>query len=113
MREILQFLFIAFYVASSYVVSQERTALLVSELHHSASREGQPQIDTPCDHLDGGLPNYRHAKPKPLAAVAVGKNQAINLLPKTSERFIQIQTYSLKSLCVTESILSRAPPPQA
>ena len=113
MREILQFLFIAYYVASSYAVSQERIRFLVSELHHSACREGQPQIDTPCDHLDGGLPNYRHAKPRACAAVAIAQNQPVFSLTRTSERVVQIQTCSLKSLCVTESILSRAPPPQA
>ena len=112
MRRLLYFLLIVHYVAASNAVGQERTGVLVSELHHS-SRDSGFLLDTQCSHLDGSLPNYRHAKPKPLCAAAIGQHQPARFLPHVSEREFHLQINPLKSLCRIECILSRAPPSQS
>ena len=56
MRAVWQLLFLIFYAASSYAVSQERTAFIVEEFYRSASGVGQSQIDGSYDRLEG-LPN--------------------------------------------------------
>lgn len=110
MRRVLHFLVILYYVASSYAVSQERTSLIVSELHHSSSRQAQTQIDTGCTQLHAGLPNYRHAKPKSICALEFAPVEKTYFLPQVSSRVFQFQSHSLKSLYSIESILYRGPP---
>jgi hypothetical protein len=110
MRRIAQFLFLLFYVASSYATNQERIRLIVSELYHSSSRDGQSQIDADWSRLDGSFPNYREAKPKAIGALKVVRDQNLDFLPQVSHRVFHIQGHSLKSLFSIECILDRAPP---
>ncbi len=113
MRRVLQILFLLFYVASTYAIGQERTSLIVSELQHSGSREGQSQVGDGCRQLDPSRPIYRQAKPRTICAFEVGRGLNVRFLPHVSGRAIPLQLHSLKSLCSIERILDRAPPSQS
>lgn len=62
MRQVLQLVFLLFYVASAYAITQERVSLIVQEIQHSTSRDEQQQFDDSCKQLRNGYPHYREAK---------------------------------------------------
>ncbi len=112
MRRTFHLLFLVFYVASSYAISQERIRLIVSELEHSSSHDVQTQVDTGCKQLRNGFPNYQRAKPKTICSLCFGENQPV-CLSELSEPFFQRQTDPYVLHSDRESVLSRAPPFQS
>jgi len=107
---ISQIVFLLFYVASSYAITQERTSLIVSELYHSSSRSNQLQFDSGCKQLRNGFPNFQRARIKTICALQIGRNLNGNSLSPISQPTFPVQLRSLKSLHSAESILDRAPP---
>ena len=107
-----KFLFLLFYVASSYAITQERTSLQVDQVQHSPSRTDQNQIDEDCEHRADGYPSYRQAKPKPGWDLYFWRVESVLPLPHVSEPSFHLQTLSFKSLHSLETVLSRAPPVQ-
>ena len=112
MRQAFQLLFLAFYVTSSYAVTQERTALEADQVGHSSSKTDQILIDEAHKHPVDGYPNYRQAKPKAGADFFFWRVESVHLLPHVSEHVFHAQTYSFKSLDTLETVLLRAPPLQ-
>ena len=112
MRRAFQFLFLLFYVGSSYAVTQERTVLEADQVQHSASKSDQTLIDESCKHPADGYPSYRQAKPKAGSDFYFSRVESIHLLPHVSEQAFHPQTYSHKSLNTLETVLLRAPPVQ-
>jgi hypothetical protein len=110
MRRVLQFLFLVFYFASSYAISQERTALIVSELQHSSSRESATQLDAGCKQLHNSFPNFRQAKPKAGGDTSFAGAALVAFLPELCEQSFHLQIFPLKSRTTIERIPSRAPP---
>ena len=110
MRRILRLLFLVFYVASSYAVSQERVGLIVSEVQRSSSREDGTQLDTDYSQPANAFPMYRQAKPKAGSDAYFGPVESVHFLAHESERSFHTQTSPLKSLRTIEQLLSRAPP---
>ena len=110
MRRISQLLFLVFYVASSYAISQERVSQVVSDLQRSSSREDGAELDTDHNPSVHGFPIYRQAKPKAGCDAYFGPVESVHLLPHESDRSFHAQTSSLKSLRSIERLLSRAPP---
>jgi hypothetical protein len=110
MRKIVQVLFLVFYFASSYAISQEHVRLVVSELQDSASRNAEVQIDSCSNLIAYGFPAFRQAKPKTACDTYFGPRELIHFLPHQSEWTFHTCTSSLKSLASIERLLSRAPP---
>ena len=110
MRRILQLLFLVFYVASSYAVSQERVRQVVSELQRSSSTEDGTLLDTGHNQSVNAFPIYRQAKPKAGCDAYFGPVESVHFLPHEAERSFHAQTASLKPLRSIELLLSRAPP---
>lgn len=113
MRQAVQVLFLVFYVASTYAIGQERTRLIVSELQHSCCREDQAQLKDGCKRLEQGFPTYRHAKPRTIGFQTFPGSRPFLCMPGAAERWFHVQPDSLKTIRITYSILSRAPPSQA
>jgi hypothetical protein len=107
---ISQIVFLLFYVASSYAITQERTSLIVSELYHSSSRSNQFEFDSGCEQLRNGFPNFQRANPKTICALQIGRKLNVNSISPISQPAFPVQLRSLKSLYSAESILDRAPP---
>ena len=113
LRRIFYLLFLVFYVASSYAISQERVRLIVSELQHSASHADQLQLDNGCEQVRNGFPNFQRAKPKTISILCFGLEPLLQQ-PRVSEVSFHLHpTTSFKSLYRGESVLSRAPPSQS
>jgi hypothetical protein len=110
-RRISQLLFLVFYVASSYAISQERVGLIVSELQRSSSKIDGTHLDAARGQSHDTFPTYRQAKPKAASDAYFGPMELVHLLPHQSERSFHAQTFPLKSLRGIELLLSRAPPP--
>lgn len=110
MKAALRLLFLLFYVASSYAITQERTALIVEKFQRSSSRDDGTQVKKGCKSLFDGFPKYRQAKPKASFDLYFHHTEAVHLLPHVSDRSFELQTISLKSLFSLASILFRAPP---
>jgi hypothetical protein len=114
LRRIVILLFLVFYFASSYAISQERIRLIVSEVQHSTSLGGQMQVDDGSNQLPDAFPNYRQAKPKTTCVLDFGLTPQPDLPPRVSERSFDIHsTTSFASLYRGENVLSRAPPSQS
>jgi len=113
LKRIFLLLFLLFYVASSYAISQERVRLIVSEIQHSSGHDDGSQVDAGCKKLRNGFPNYQRAKPKTICVLYVGQNLSLQLVRHVSDRSFHPHTLSFKSLDSSKSVLSRAPPSQS
>jgi hypothetical protein len=102
--------FLVFYIASSYAVSQERVHLIVTEMQHSTSRDGDVQFDDGCKQLRNGYPNFQRAKPKSLPILCFGNDPVLHQPAASNRDFHVHPTPSLESLYRGQRILSRAPP---
>jgi hypothetical protein len=112
LRRLAYLFFLFFYVACTYAISQERVRLIVTELHHSAAHANEQQLDTGCEQLRNGFPNFQRAKPKTISILCFGLEPLLHQ-PRTSERSFHFHsTTSFKSPYRRESVLSRAPPSQ-
>ena len=87
LRRLSYLLFLLFYFASSYAISQERTRLIVSELQHSASHADQPQFDNGCEQVRNSYPNYQRAKPKTISIPCFGLAPLLHQLFRFSTPF--------------------------
>jgi hypothetical protein len=111
MKRLFLSLFLFFYVASSYAISQERVRLIVGEVQHSPTHRGEVQIEDDWRDTQDHFPNYRQAKPKTVCIVAVGPAPRIVIIPPDTDGSLNIHSVSsLKTLYRDESVLSRAPP---
>jgi hypothetical protein len=110
MRRSVQILFLIFYLASSYAVSQERTTLLVADLQHCGSRGDDSSIDPGSAQLQNDFPNFRQAKPKGPCVLYFERSESVSLLPLVSKRSFHPLTYSLQPLYLDANVLSRPPP---
>jgi hypothetical protein len=112
MKVAFTFLFLLFYVASSYAITQERISLAVEAVQASSSRDNKSQVDEKPDQAAKGFPNYRQAKPKTGSDLYLIDTEAVSHLPRVSTTSFEPQSVSFKSLFSLESILDRAPPAQ-
>jgi hypothetical protein len=113
MNRLLLSLFLLFYVASSYAISQERVRLIVGDVQHSPTHLGELQIEEDHGQTQDNFPNYRQAKPKTICIAGVGPAPRLVFIPPVSDRSFNIHSgTSLKTLYRGESVLSRAPPTQ-
>jgi hypothetical protein len=110
MRHGIQILFLIFYVASSYAISQERTSLVVSDIQHGGSRADIPSVDSRFDRLDADYPNFRHAKPKDTCDIYFWHFESVHLVPHVVERSFHPLTVSLGSNDPDAIEPPRAPP---
>jgi hypothetical protein len=110
MNRVCPFLFVLFYAASSYAITQERTNLLIGEFQHSSSHVSLVQIDDACEQLHNDFPNYRQAKPKATFLAHIDQAPSIEFLPPLSKPSFHPPTCLLPSLNLRENVLSRAPP---
>jgi hypothetical protein len=110
MHKIVQLVFLVFYLASSYAVSQERVVLVVSELQHASSRSAGVQLASCQNQITKGFPAFGQAKPKAACDAYFGPSELIHFLAHQFDRSFHTQTSPLKSLNSIERLLSRAPP---
>jgi hypothetical protein len=114
MSRTAQLVFLVFYIASAYATGQERTTLVASQVQHLAGPAGQsPCLDAGSTYFSSDLPNFRHAKPRTICAMEIGRNVTSVSLPHTNESVWPIQIHSLKSLHSIEPLLGRAPPSES
>jgi hypothetical protein len=110
MRRTVQLLFLLFYIASSYAIGQERTAVIASAVLQSGYSEDHLARCRSGKQLDPSWPNYHEAKPKTICASEVGQHQAIHFRAPVAERVVPPTSQSEKSLFSLENTLDRAPP---
>lgn len=109
MRIVSHLLFLVFYVASSYAITQERTSLVIQELGHSLKASGDAQFDSACKQLRNGYPNFSEAKKVgsdfPLHAV-----HALDSVLEMAQVEYHPQPRSCGSLLLVWNTPARAPP---
>jgi hypothetical protein len=111
MKALLQLSFLAFYIASSYAITQERAALQVEGAEDRLS--GQTgSFEQNCQDCHFAFPHFRQAKPKPTADVHFFRVELAQVLPVVSTRVFAAQTISFKSISTLENTHLRAPPIQ-
>jgi hypothetical protein len=114
MKRLLLLLFLLFYVASSYAISQERVRLIAGEVQHSPAHQGEVQIEDDRQETPDDFPNYRQAKPKTICIVAIGPAPHFVIIPLNADGSLNVHSVSsLYALYRGESVLSRAPPLKA
>jgi hypothetical protein len=107
-------LFLAFYFASSYVVSQERTRIVVGEVQDSTSESDEVRIEGSRSPERDIFPNYKQARPRVISVVHVGVLPQGGVVPNLSEgSLLGSSNNEVQSRPDTESFLSRAPPFQS
>ena len=109
MVSIFQVLFLVFYMASSYAVTQERTGLTAERFDSNSVGSQERQADCGAEHHLQKFPNYREAKPK-IAFDGPLKDRLDTPAPLASERCFSPLIHSFESIISTQTILSRAPP---
>jgi hypothetical protein len=108
MKIVLQLLFLLFYVASSYVVTQERTMRSLGECLEVFT-QAPSEIDSESRPYSKGLPKFGQAKPKAgsdawFAQAVPGHRLEIVLERPAAQRICY------KDLLTFESLSSRSPP---
>jgi hypothetical protein len=111
LNSFFQCLFLLFYVVSSYAISQQRIANIVSRVQRSRSNTDLAQVNSDGALQKSDFPNYRQAKPKTMAIARVSQITLHDLPRVTGSSFESVQCF-WKSTRSNECILSRAPPHQ-
>ena len=109
MQKFSQFVFLAFYFASTLGLSQERVLSALSSMSKS-TREDSTQLHSPGPRRTICFPEYRHTKVKRGIDFVVGDPKSYDLRSSDPEEALQPLTDSVESLLILEGILSRAPP---
>jgi hypothetical protein len=110
-KRIHYLLFLVFYFASSYAVSQERTRIVVGEVQYSKSASDEVQVQDGRSQVRDTFPNYKQARPRMVSAVDMDLASQRELKPGLSEASLAGFSKSLlQSLYDGASFLSRAPP---
>ena len=108
MRRALPLPFLHFYVASSYVFTQERTGFDVNRVPQWLTRTGQVQAEKNHTQVADGSPNYREAKPNQGYAVYLRQLEWVHYLLHDFERSFP-QMHSFKPAQSADIISLRAP----
>jgi hypothetical protein len=109
MKTFLLNAFLILYVASSYVVTQERVALEARQFLGGDSQNTSIDNDGSREPLSL-FPRYRQAKPKGAADPSIEMTVAVFLAPYVSSELFASESASHKIFSSTETVLSRAPP---
>jgi hypothetical protein len=109
-RRTLSVVFVLFYMASSYAVTQERTDLIAGRVRDSASERRQSHLEERASYLVDAFPQYREAKPKAGCDLFFSRPVSLGPLPNISERCFRVDDYAPACTTDLEGFLSRAPP---
>jgi hypothetical protein len=114
MRRTAQFLFLLFYIASSYATCQELTTVVASQVRHFSGPAGRSSsFETGVKYFGSDPPNFKQAKPRTICALEIALNLKFVFLPHVRESVWPVQIHSLKSLHSIQRALDRAPPSQS
>lgn len=114
MKSAVRVVFLLFYVASSYAITQERTALTTENLQRSISDSLKTEIGESGPQTPSASPEFRQAKPRPAADHFFGFGEAVRLLPPEAAfgSTVVLEVLDSRSTYLA-GLPSRAPPLQS